>query len=61
MMHATEVQEHARKLYEAMGSKALVEAAQKAQSYQKEGRKEDADTWRRIESALRSMQGPRVS
>ena len=47
--------------YESMGPKALAEAAQKAQTHEKEGRKDDADTWRRIEAALRQMQGPHVS
>ena len=61
MMHATEIQAHARKLYELMGPKALAEAAQKAQTHEKEGRKDDAETWRRIEAALRQMQGPRAS
>lgn len=61
MMHATEIQDHARKLYQSMGNKALAEAAHKALSHEKEGRKEDAETWRRIEAALRQMQGPRES
>ncbi len=58
-MHATEIQAHARKLYEAMGSKALVEAAQKARAFESGGKKDDAETWRRIEAALRQMHGPR--
>ncbi len=58
-MHATEIQAHARKLYEAMGSKALAEAAQKAKAFESGGKKDDAETWRRIEAALRQMQGPR--
>ncbi|HMN37393.1 MAG TPA: hypothetical protein PKD49_06740 [Hyphomicrobium sp.] len=60
-MHATEIQAHARKLYEAMGPKALAEAAQKAKSLESGGNNEDAQTWRRIEAALRQMQGPRSS
>lgn len=61
MMQATEIQQHARKLYDVMGSKALAEAAHKAKSYESEGLKEEAETWRRIELVLRQMQGPRVS
>ena len=61
MMHATEIQAHARKLFETMGPKALAEAAQKAKTHEAEGRKDDAETWRRIELALRLMQGPHVS
>lgn len=61
MMHATEIQTHARKLYDTLGDKALVEAAQKARTFESDGRMDDAATWRRIEAALRLMQGPRVS
>ena len=60
MMHATEIQAHARKLYEAMGSKALVEAAQRAATLESGGNTDDAVTWRRIEAALQQMQGPRA-
>lgn len=58
---ATQVQTHARRLYEMMGPKALAEATQKAKAYARDGRDEDAATWRRIEEALRVMRGPRAS
>ena len=61
MMNATEIQAHARKLYDVMGPKALAEAAQKAKSHETDGRKDEAENWRRIEQALRQMQGPRAS
>jgi hypothetical protein len=60
-MQAMEVQEHARKLRDARGDKAAVEAAQKAKAYEQQGDAEQAQTWRRIEAALREMQGPHVS
>ena len=60
-MLAIDIQQHARKLRDAHGEGALVEAAQKAQAYEKQGKSEEATTWRRIEAALRQMQGPHVS
>lgn len=61
MMHATEIQQHARKLYDVMGPKALAEAAQKARAYESDGQKDEAETWRRIEAALRLLNGPHAS
>ncbi len=60
-MQAMEIQEHARKLRDAHGEKATAEAAQKAKAYERQGDAEQAQTWRRIELALRQMQGPHVS
>ena len=60
-MLAMEIQEHARKLLDAHGEKALAEAAQKAKAFEAQGDKEQAQTWRRIEAALREMQGPHES
>jgi hypothetical protein len=60
-MLATEIQAHARKLYEAHGDRALVEAAQKARAFEEQGDKEQAQSWRRIEAALMQMRGPRES
>lgn len=61
MMQATEVQDHARKMMSALGSRAIAEAAQKARALENTGAAEDARDWRRIEAALRMMQGPRES
>ena len=58
-MHTTEIQQFARQLLEAHGAKAIAEAAQKAAASEKLGDKEQAQTWRRIEAALRLMSGPR--
>jgi hypothetical protein len=60
-MHALEIQDHARKLMETRGSKALAEASQKAHSLEAQGDKVQAETWRRIAEALREMNGPHAS
>jgi hypothetical protein len=60
-MRAVEIQDHARKLMDAHGMKALAEAAQKARAFEQQGDVEQADTWRKIEAALRELQGPRLS
>ena len=60
-MQVMDIQEHARKLREARGDLALVQAAQKARHFEQQGDTKQAETWRRIEAALRHMQGPRVS
>jgi hypothetical protein len=59
-MLAIEIEEHARKLLEVQGPKAIVEAAQKARAFEEQGAEEQAVTWRKIETALRQMQGPRA-
>ena len=56
-----DVQDYARQLLEAHGAQAVVEAAQKASAFEKEGKKEDAETWRHIEAALKLMRGPHES
>jgi hypothetical protein len=60
-MQAMEIQEHARKLRDARGELAIAHAAQKARDFEHQGDTKQAETWRRIEAALRQMQGPRVS
>ena len=61
VMQATAIQKYARKLLAAHGDKAVAEAAQKAKAYEQQHDIEEAKTWRRIEAALREMQGPRAS
>ena len=58
-MQATEIQTQARMLLEAHGPKAVVEATRKAKSCEQAGDMAGASDWRRIESALKLMQGPR--
>lgn len=60
-MQASVIQEHARKLYEAHGPKALAEAAQKAAALESKGDRASAGDWRRVEAALKLMRGPRES
>lgn len=60
-MHAVEIQDHARKMMAAHGDRAIAEAAQKAKALEDQGEKDDAKDWRRIEAALRQLQGPRES
>ena len=58
-MQAVEIQSHARKMLEAHGSQAIVEATRKAKTCEQAGDDSGASDWRRIESALRLMRGPR--
>lgn len=60
-MQATDIHTHARKLLEAHGSKAIAEAARKAAELEGNGHRDEAETWRRIEAALRHLRGPRQS
>jgi hypothetical protein len=57
-MRESEINDYARQLLEAHGSKAIAEAAQKAAGFEQEGEREKAETWRRIEAALKLMRGP---
>ena len=45
----------------AHGFAAIAEAAQKANAFEQQGDEEQAQTWRRIETALLEMRGPHVS
>ncbi len=60
-MQAIDVQDYARRLLEAHGFAAIAEAAQKANAFEQQGDEEQAQTWRRIETALLEMRGPHVS
>ncbi len=60
-MQEVEIHDYARQLWEAHGLKAIAEAARKATAFEKQGEKERADNWRRIEAALLQMRGPRQS
>jgi hypothetical protein len=44
-----------------VGDKAVAEAAQRACTFEKEGKSEEAETWRHIEAALKAMRGPHES
>jgi hypothetical protein len=60
-MQDIDIQDYARQLLEAHGDRAVAEAAQKACAFEKQGNKEEADTWRHIESALLVMRGPHAT
>lgn len=60
-MKVTEIHTYARELKRAHGSKALAEAAQKAVDFEKQGDEDQAKIWRRVEAALKEMQGPHQS
>jgi hypothetical protein len=57
----TEINEFARQLLEARGAIAVAEAAQKAKAFETQNDLDQAKYWRRIESALKLMRGPRES
>ena len=60
-MSTTDVSAIARHLFETQGAKAIAEAAQKADHFGKTGDREQAQIWKRVESALREMRGPHQS
>ena len=60
-MNAIEIQEHARKLKDAHGDKAILKAAEKVRELEEAGDREQAENWRRIEAALMQMRGPHAS
>jgi hypothetical protein len=57
-MQETQIHDYARLFLEAHGDKAVAEAAQRACSCEEQGDTEQAETWRRIEAAMRLMRGP---
>ncbi|HUB64616.1 MAG TPA: hypothetical protein VL996_09260 [Methylocella sp.] len=60
-MQEIDVHDFARQLLEAHGGKAVAEAAQKASALEKEGKTDEAKTWRHVEAALKAMRGPHQS
>jgi hypothetical protein len=60
-MQETEIYDYARQLLKAHGDKAVAEAAQKFCALEKQGKNEEAETWRHIEAALKLMRGPHQS
>jgi hypothetical protein len=60
-MGEIEIHDYARQLLDAHGEMAVVEAAQKARTFEEKGQTEEAETWRAIEAALKLMRGPHVS
>lgn len=60
-MKAMEIEEHARKLRQVHGDKAIAEAARKAVDAEAAGNAGEAENWRRIEKALLLMRGANES
>lgn len=60
-MPALEIQAIARQLFEAHGTKAISEAAQKAVALEKQGKGDEAEEWRKVEAVLKEMSGPHSS
>jgi Ala-tRNA(Pro) deacylase len=60
-MRETDIHDYARQLLEAHGDKAIAEVAQRACACQEQHQDEDAETWRRIEAAMKLMRGPHAS
>ena len=60
-MEETAIVEYARQLMEAHGQAALAEAAQRAAKCERDKDRDGAETWRKVESALQAMRGPRAT
>ena len=60
-MQSAGIHDQARTLWELYGPKAIAVAAEKAQDLEKQGEKDQAETWRRIEAALMVRRGAHQS
>jgi len=60
-MRQIDVHDYARQLLEVHGDGAVAEVAQKACACEQKGEAEDAESWRRIEAAMKLMRGPHAS
>lgn len=60
-MQEIDIQDYARRLFEAHGDKAIAEAAQKARAHEEKHEREEAKTWRHIEAAIKLLNGPHAS
>ena len=58
-MNRTDISALARHLFETQGAKAIAEAAQKAELFNRAGDREQAKAWEQVEAVLREMRGPR--
>jgi hypothetical protein len=59
MMSSTDVATLARHLHESRGSRAIAEAAQKAQAFEQAGDQAQAKDWRRVQQTLLELRGAR--
>ena len=60
-MNMTEIRDYSRRLLGAHGEKAELEAAQRAVACERQGERDQARDWRRIQATLKEMRGPHVS
>lgn len=60
-LRETDIHDYAQQLLETHGDKAVAEAARMARTYEQQNQSDDAETWRRVEAALKLRQGPHVS
>lgn len=60
-MNMTEIRDYSRRLLGFHGDKAELEAAQKAVACERQGERDQARDWRRIQATLKEMRGPHVS
>jgi hypothetical protein len=60
-MDITAIHDYARRFVGAHGDKAEMEAAQRAAECERQGQKDQAGDWRRIQAAIKEMRGPHVS
>ncbi|MGI8726009.1 MAG: hypothetical protein ACR2J1_11840 [Methyloceanibacter sp.] len=57
----SQIHDLARRLFDAHGDKAELEAARKAAECEQQGTTKEASDWRRIQAAIKEMRGPGVS
>lgn len=60
-MSMIEIDDYARRLYQAHGDRAEYEAAQKAKDADSKGDASVADQWRRVRAKIRILRGPNMS
>ena len=60
-MEAKEIHDYARRFVGAHGEKAECEAAQKAAECERQGQRDQAVDWRRIQAAIKEVRGPHLS
>jgi len=60
-MDSSTIHDYARRFVGAHGDKAELEAAQRAAECERQGQKDQAGDWRRIQAAIKEMRGPNAS
>ncbi len=60
-MRESDIADYAKRLLEAHGGKAEVEAAAKVREFEEKNDAEQAETWRRIRATISEMRGAPLS